>query len=139
MFLLNKLKSADIWFFSILIGIVVVCVAIYFLIPIINHKVYEERRENLKKREETFRANLKNLKPESVVVEDALVEEVESNDTAEALEENATEANVESLDDNSTNQPTIDEPVIDTEKEIIKEDAQALEAVDDSLEDKKED
>ena len=69
MFLLNSLRTPDVVFF-ILIGVVVaICIAIYFLIPIIKRKEYAERRENLKKREEVFRANLKNLQAESVVVE----------------------------------------------------------------------
>lgn len=125
MFLLNKLKSPDIWFFSILIGIVVVCVAIYFLIPIINHKVYEERRENLKKREETFRANLKNLKPENVIVEDVQVENVEANED-DILKEQAIDA-TESLDVNNSLQSTLSEQIPDPKDEV-----------NDSLEDKKE-
>ncbi len=118
MFLLNKLKSPDIWFFSILIGIVVVCVAIYFLIPIINHKVYEERRENLKKREKTFRANLKNLKPENIIVEDNQVENVE-NDEADTLDVNNSEQSSLSGQIPNTEQTSKDE-------------------INDSLEDKKE-
>ncbi len=72
MFLVNgisDLKQPDIIFFVSLVVIAVLCVAIYFLIPVLNKKVYEERRANLKKREETFRKNLKSLKAESVIVE----------------------------------------------------------------------
>ena len=76
---INDLKRPDIIFFVSLIVIAVICVAIYFLIPVFNKKVYEERRANLKKREETFRKNLKSLQAESVVVE-----------TEEASEEEAT-------------------------------------------------
>ena len=88
MFLVNKisdLKQPDIIFFVSLIVIAVVCVAIYFLIPVFNKKVYEERRANLKKREETFRKNLKSLQAESVVVE-----------TKEASEEAKDDASTES-------------------------------------------
>ncbi|MGM9968807.1 MAG: hypothetical protein ACI35S_00255 [Anaeroplasma sp.] len=87
MFLLNALKKADIIFFSVCIGIIVVAVAIYFLIPIINRKEYAQRRENLKKREETFRANLKSLKPEEITIEGTINDESEpqlNNDNNEA-------------------------------------------------------
>ena len=74
----NELKTPDIIFFVSLIVIAAICVAIYFLIPVFNKKVYEERRANLKKREETFRKNLKSLKAESVVVETEEISEEES-------------------------------------------------------------
>ena len=69
MFLLNALKTPDIVFFILMGAAVAIGIAIYFLIPIVKHKEFEERRENLKKREEVFRANLKNLKSENVVSE----------------------------------------------------------------------
>ena len=61
MFLLNKLKSADLYFFIAIGAIILVCLLIYFLIPVFKRKQYEEQRQNLKKREATFRANLKKL------------------------------------------------------------------------------
>ncbi len=69
MFLLNALKTPDIVFFVMLGVVVLVCVAIYFLIPIIKKKEFEERRENLKKREAVFRANLKAIQSENITVE----------------------------------------------------------------------
>lgn len=56
--LLNTLSTADVVFFSVCAGIVVLCVAIYFLIPAFNRKEYREARENLEKREKSFRANI---------------------------------------------------------------------------------
>ena len=69
MFLLNALKTPDIVFFVLMGVVVAIGIAVYFLIPIVKHKEFEERRENLKKREEVFRANLKSLKSENVVSE----------------------------------------------------------------------
>ena len=51
MFLLNKLKSADLYFFIAIGAIILICVLIYFLIPVFKRKQYEEQRQNLKKRE----------------------------------------------------------------------------------------
>ncbi len=67
MFLLNKLKSADLYFFIAIGAIILICVLIYFLIPVFKRKQYEEQRQNLKKREATFRANLKKLNSDNVV------------------------------------------------------------------------
>ncbi len=53
--LLNKLKSVDVAFFLICLGIAAAAVAIYFLIPIFNKSQYEERRNNLRKREAAFK------------------------------------------------------------------------------------
>lgn len=54
-FLLNALGPVDTIFFLVCLGIVVLIVAIYFLIPIFNKSQYEERRENLRKREAAFK------------------------------------------------------------------------------------
>lgn len=56
---LNPLNSTDIIFFIVLAVIVVLCIAVYFLIPVINKKQYQEMRDNLKKREAAFRSNVK--------------------------------------------------------------------------------
>ena len=56
---INPLKSVDIWLFVILGIIIAICVAVYFLIPVLNKKQYQEQRDNLKKREESFKANAK--------------------------------------------------------------------------------
>lgn len=69
------LSTPDLIFFIAIAVIVVIIVAIYFLIPVIKHKEYAERRANLRKREETFRANLKSLKQEEVTI----IEETESS------------------------------------------------------------
>ena len=64
--ILFTLTKPDLTFFILLIVIIAACVLVYFLTPIIKRKQFEEARENLRKREETFRANLKNLQPESI-------------------------------------------------------------------------
>ena len=56
---LNSLGAWDIGFFVACALIVVAIVAIYFLIPVFNKKQYQEQRDNLKKREVAFKANLK--------------------------------------------------------------------------------
>lgn len=53
--LLNKLKSVDVTFFLVCLGIVLLIVAIYFLIPVFRKSQYEERRESLRKREAAFK------------------------------------------------------------------------------------
>ncbi len=52
------LKPTDIIFFIVLASIVVLCVVVYFLIPVFNKKQYQEQRENLKKREVAFKSNI---------------------------------------------------------------------------------
>lgn len=56
---LNSLKSTDIIFFVCCAAAIAVAVLIYFLIPVFNRKQYQEQRENLRKREESFKANKK--------------------------------------------------------------------------------
>lgn len=52
----NKLPPVDIWFFALCGVAIVAIVAVYFLIPVFNKKQYKEQRDNLKKREESFKA-----------------------------------------------------------------------------------
>lgn len=59
--LLFKLTKADKEFFLFLLIIAGIFLAVYLLMPIIKRKQYAESRENLRKREETFKANLKKL------------------------------------------------------------------------------
>lgn len=59
--LLFKLTKADKGFFLFLLIIAGIFLAVYLLMPIIKRKQYAESRENLRKREETFKANLKKL------------------------------------------------------------------------------
>jgi len=59
---LNELSNLDIEFFTILLIVIAVCVLAYFLIPLLNRKQYKEQRENLRKREEAFKANKKSDK-----------------------------------------------------------------------------
>ena len=54
---LNSLTTTDLIFFIMLGVILALVVGVYFLIPVINKKQYQEQRENLKKREEAFHAN----------------------------------------------------------------------------------
>lgn len=56
---LNALKSTDIIFFICCIVAVGIAIGVYFLIPVINKKQYQEQRENLRKRENAFKANKK--------------------------------------------------------------------------------
>lgn len=58
MFLARTPNDADLVFFICLGVIVVICIAIYFLIPVFKRKQFEEQRANLKKREEVFKANM---------------------------------------------------------------------------------
>ena len=74
----NSPNPVDIVFFVILGVIIAICIGIYFLIPVINKKHYEEQRENLKKREVAFKANY---------TSDAVAEA--TADTAEAIDEQA--------------------------------------------------
>ena len=70
---LNSLGAVDIAFFVACGVIIAVCIAIYFLIPVLNKKQYQEMRDNLNKREVAFKANFKG----------AETAEVESDATAE--------------------------------------------------------
>lgn len=54
---INQLKAVDIAFFIICAVIIALGVGIYFLIPVLNKKQYQEQRENLRKREEAFKSN----------------------------------------------------------------------------------
>ena len=64
--ILFTLTKPDLTFFIVILAIVAACVLVYFLTPVIKRKQYQEARTNLRKREETFRANLKNLQPEKI-------------------------------------------------------------------------
>ena len=54
---INPLGGVDIAFFVICAVIIALGVGIYFLIPVLNKKQYQEQRENLRKREEAFKSN----------------------------------------------------------------------------------
>jgi len=56
-FLLNQIGPVDSSFFIICLIIIAAIVAIYFLLPVFRKSQYEERRENLRKREAAFRRN----------------------------------------------------------------------------------
>lgn len=53
-----SLGRVDIIFFIVLAVLIGLCIAFYFLIPVINKKQYREQRENLKKREAAFKTNV---------------------------------------------------------------------------------
>lgn len=59
--MLFKITTPDLIFFIILLVIIGAFALVYLLTPIVKRKQFAEARANLKKREETFRANLKNL------------------------------------------------------------------------------
>lgn len=56
---LNKLSEVDQAFFIVCAVIIALIVAVYFLIPVFNKKLYREQRDNLHKREAAFKSNLK--------------------------------------------------------------------------------
>lgn len=62
---LNELKTVDIVFFIVCAALIAAIVGVYFLIPVLNKKQYEEQRENLRKREEAFKVNKKTSSEES--------------------------------------------------------------------------
>lgn len=62
---LNELKPVDIVFFIVCAALIAAIVGVYFLIPVLNKKQYEEQRENLRKREEAFKVNKKTASDES--------------------------------------------------------------------------
>lgn len=60
MLLSKTIKFYPDWLFLIIVCVVIaICVGLYFIVPILNHKKYEQQRADLKKREETFKANQK--------------------------------------------------------------------------------
>lgn len=78
---INQLKSVDIVFFIVCAALVVIGVGVYFLIPVLNKKQYQEQRDNLRKREEAFKSNLS-------VNAQADAEKVEDKDPAQNQEDN---------------------------------------------------
>ena len=67
MMCLNKLKSVDVGFFIACAVVILLIVAVYFLIPVFNKKLYREQRENLQKREAAFKSNLQTAQPDNAV------------------------------------------------------------------------
>ena len=66
-------------FFGICIAVVAIIVAIYFLIPVIYRKQYQEQRENLKKREEAFKLNKQNKENSEEVAVEQVAEDSKSD------------------------------------------------------------
>lgn len=54
-----SLGKVDTIFFVAILVVIGICIGIYFLIPVINRKQYRQMRENLAKREASFKSNLK--------------------------------------------------------------------------------
>ncbi len=77
---LNTLGPIDIVFFVICAVIIAAIVGVYFLIPVLNKKQYQEQRENLKKREEAFKVNQKKKDEQNVEAESVATEEVSEKD-----------------------------------------------------------
>lgn len=75
---LNTLHTPDVVFFIVIGAIIAICVAVYFLIPVINRKQYQEMRENLEKRELAFNADKKQA--ESDVVADETEHKTEAKE-----------------------------------------------------------
>ena len=59
--MLFTLTMPDLIFFIVLAVIALAFLLVYLLTPVFKKKQFEEARANLKKREETFRANLEKL------------------------------------------------------------------------------
>lgn len=72
---LNSLSSTDTIFFIVLAAIIVLCIGVYFLIPVINKKQYRELRDNLKKREAAFKSNVQRTDGAPIFVDDPSEEE----------------------------------------------------------------
>lgn len=65
MLLSKTIKFYPDWLFLIIVCVIIaVCVGLYFIVPILNQKKYEQQRADLKKREETFKANQKTREAE---------------------------------------------------------------------------
>lgn len=65
MLLSKTIKFYPDWLFLIIVCVIIaVCVGLYFIVPILNRKKYEQQRADLKKREETFKANQKTREAE---------------------------------------------------------------------------
>ena len=67
-------------------AIILVIVGFYFLIPVFNKKQYAEQRENLRKREKSFKANLQH-KEEPVVIEEPQEAEPQEETVEETQDE----------------------------------------------------
>ncbi len=81
---LNSVSNVDAVFFIICAVIIVLIVAIYFLIPVFNKKLYQEQRDNLHKREAAFKSNLQ--KTQSAETEEQPEAEKEENPEGNADE-----------------------------------------------------
>ena len=55
--ILLELPAVDVIFFTFLLVLVLIAVALYFLIPVFNKKKYKQARDEYKAREEAFRKN----------------------------------------------------------------------------------
>lgn len=94
----NQLKKTDIIFFVCCGAAVALAVAIYFLIPVINRKQYQEQRDNLAKREEAFKANKK-----SAVVSNIQEETAVADDNNDVIQEVAIDATQSDKDTDGNN------------------------------------
>lgn len=86
---LNKLKDVDKAFFIVCAAIIVLIVAVYFLIPVFNRKLYHEQRENLHKREAAFKSNLQSARSVEADAEEGSAEA--AGEEADAAEKKTTE------------------------------------------------
>lgn len=84
---LNSLKRVDKAFFIICAIIIVLIVAFYFLIPVFNKKLYQEQRDNLKKREAAFNSNLRKSQPSQTEEEGEESEEQKADAQTEEVKE----------------------------------------------------
>ena len=81
--LANTLPRVDQVFFIVIGAIIAICILIYFLIPVINKKQYQEMRDNLNKREVAFKAG----KQSDETTEEVVAEEQPTEDQTEGQDE----------------------------------------------------
>ena len=54
-----SLGKVDVIFFIIILVVIAAAVGFYFLIPVLNREHYKQMRDNLEKREASFKSNIK--------------------------------------------------------------------------------
>lgn len=92
MFLI-KLKQADIVFFIVCVALIAIAIAIYYLIPVFKRKQLKEQRENLIKRENAFKSQIKDYVPKrnenensSDINQDEAIEKINTEEKEEMEE-----------------------------------------------------
>ena len=87
MFFMHGLKGVDVTFFIVAAIALALLVALYFLIPLLNAKQARIQRENLRKREIEFNANLQKNKEAREAKIKAELEEADKNSSQEEVKD----------------------------------------------------